>query len=218
MNDLEFIPESPVIGAIRKVYTALCGVLLLAGIVAPVFWQMYQSATRRTSENAPTPITQPESQPTNTVTRSSAPDPRDKEVATRRATAPPVPVPTTVPPPATYRVTAIDPIPATGSDVSIQLQECHRDGDGIICLMKIENHTDATMRRFEFALRTAIDDEGNSVNGECETTSTDALPQIPMNGMCRINDPHQDVRLISLEILWGAGSRIRLPGANHHLP
>jgi hypothetical protein len=122
------------------------------------------------------------------------------------------------PPPRAYKITPILPTSGANPDYTMQVDECHRAGDQILCSGKITNNTDAPTNTY---LRdsTAVDDEGNSffvgsflgvgIGFPGFGTEERIMPNIPTKFVLTVNDAHRNVKTINLQIAvdWTGGAR-----------
>lgn len=122
------------------------------------------------------------------------------------------------PPPRAYKITPTLPTSGANPDYTMQVDECHRAGDQILCSGKITNNTDAPTNTY---LRdsSAVDDEGNSffvgsflgvgIGFPGFGTEERIMPNTPTKFILTVNDAHRNVKTINLQIAvdWTGGAR-----------
>jgi hypothetical protein len=112
---------------------------------------------------------------------------------------------------ATYQLTPTNPLGGNPEDYTLTIKQCYRSGEKIKCWGMATNRTDAPTT-LEFRDSHAVDDEGNSiVNGygsgfmfpSANTLyggSEHLLPNVPTKFTVTIDDPHQNVKRINIEV------------------
>lgn len=289
--------DSPVLGAIKTIYTTLCVLLFVAGLVAPTMWKTfsfskyaYMKATSlpegysvlTCSEPKVTDLTAPGSLPvtitlsagcihgpiilpphtwiqstlgapgdwiavkrekgmskvvywtpnqdgkldniltgaqdfgvegkgTLTITQDftkSPPDERPEHHAVTRAAVenrvhPQSVSAETQPPPPTLKLTPVEPIPPNGRTISFVIQECHRNSDHVVCVMKCLNNTDAIIKQLDIHFYSAVDNEGNGLPDDYGGFArTSLMPGVPRNAAFNLRETHYNATAVSIEIGW----------------
>lgn len=115
------------------------------------------------------------------------------------------PAVTQTPPPPAYKATPVEPIPPNGRTISFVMQECHRNSDHVVCVMRCLNNTDEIINQIDTRFDNAVDNEGNSLaddNGGFARFSL--MPGVPRNAAFNLREPHTGATTVSIQMRWDA--------------
>jgi len=173
---------------LRAIFTVLCALLLLAGVIVPPTVALVHFVARQEQEARATHT------PPNFIGPLAPIRPGPARPAAIRT-------PEITVPERHYKIIPIEPSSGGSDHYALTVQECHREGEVINCVAKATNNTDAsTTMRFEFG--NVVDDEGNAYHAHVYETmdSFKLLPGVPTNVPFQIQDPHLNVKKVNIEI------------------
>lgn len=117
----------------------------------------------------------------------------------------PAPTVTQPPSPPAYKITPVEPIPPNGRTISFVMQECHRNSDHVVCVMRCLNNTDATINGITTKFDNAVDNEGNSLPDDNYGLARFSLmPGVPRNAAFNLREPHTGATAVSVQMQWDA--------------
>jgi hypothetical protein len=116
------------------------------------------------------------------------------------------PTVTQPPSPPAYKITPVEPIPPNGRTISFVMQECHRDSDHVVCVMKCLNNTDAIVNQIDTVFESAVDDEGYSLPDEGGFARFSLMPGVPIKAAFHLREPHAGATKVSIQMRWDSDS------------